>query len=217
MRQVFFPQIMKLAQDQSQIKRIRIWNQVCLASTLRSTISRRLCWISLKVASPATFGRECSEPWPLSPSSTHRVHPRQTDAKPRKGPLKSLPMSHHQRLSFHLFYPKSTFHDMDLNKTCRTLLLVILTQSFIFFFFFFGSVRRLLKMVKDQILPRLIISLRRTDPSVAKRRPGGKVKLHSTSPSSAHSSLPLCQCKNLQQIVSLWRGASPRKYKLNFK
>lgn len=129
---------MKLAQDQSQIKRIRIWNQVCLASTLRSTISRRLCWISLKVASPATFGRECSEPWPLSPSSTHRFHPRQTDAKPRKGPLMSLPMIHHQRLSFHLFYPKSTFHDTDLNnKTCRTLLLVILTQSFIFFFFFF--------------------------------------------------------------------------------
>lgn len=151
MRQVFFPQIMKLAQDQSQIKRIRIWNQVCLASTLRSTISRRLCWISLKVASPATFGRECSEPWPLSPSSTHRFHPRQTDAKPRKGPLMSLPMIHQQRLSFHLFYPKSTFHDTDLNnKTCRTLLLVILTQSFIFFFFFFFGFETL-KRVTDSL------------------------------------------------------------------
>lgn len=95
------------------------------------------------------------------------LRPRQTEAKPRRVPCRGLLGMRHQRLPSCLFLPKSTFHSLDLNnKIWSTLLFVILTQSSIFF----GSAWPLLKMVKDQILPRLIISLRRTDPSVGEKK-----------------------------------------------
>lgn len=68
-----------------------------------------------------------------------------------------------------------------------------------------------LKMVKDQFLQRSIYC-KWTDLSVEKM-----IERQSSIACPVHSSLLLCQSRNLQQILSLWKGSTPRKYELNFK